>query len=436
MLGLGIRVVSRLLLPPLRPGYRRTIPSIRTLAAACCRRAREKYILGSRQPGARHSQPADPRLAHYALYRDAGCDHCADGGIVRGHRGRLRRRLGRCRADAHHRYLSGFPAVGAGPCLRGRARRRYRERGARHLADRMAALRADRPGRDADHPRTRDFIHAVRLQGAGPLRIITRHIWPLCISSLMVRVTLDMAGIILAAAGLGFLGLGAQPPTPEWGAMISEGRRFILGPLVGRHHARAGDLYRVPGFQPVWATDCATCSTPRRDRVEQSFWTSKISAREISVTGAAYSRRSAESVFLHPAARNGWVSSASPVPGKSVTGRAILQVDPAAGDRVEADRMDLGGRGYPSHPGAGDAQTCAGQSISMVMQDPEVLAEPGDARRRPDIGSLYAARQHHQSAGPSQVAWKCWWRSRSAIPERVYNMPIRTRFPAAWVSAS
>ena len=76
--------------------------------------------------------------------------------------------------------------------------------------------------------RSADYISAVRLQGAGPLRIITRHIWPLCISSLIVRVTLDMAGIILAAAGLGFLGLGAQPPSPEWGAMISEGRRFIL----------------------------------------------------------------------------------------------------------------------------------------------------------------------------------------------------------------
>ncbi|MFC2966533.1 ABC transporter permease [Acidimangrovimonas pyrenivorans] len=76
--------------------------------------------------------------------------------------------------------------------------------------------------------RNSDYISAVRLQGAGPMRIITRHIWPLCISSLIVRVTLDMAGIILAAAGLGFLGLGAQPPSPEWGAMISEGRRFIL----------------------------------------------------------------------------------------------------------------------------------------------------------------------------------------------------------------
>ena len=76
--------------------------------------------------------------------------------------------------------------------------------------------------------RSSDYISAIRLQGAGPLRIVTGHIWPLCISSLIVRVTLDMAGIILAAAGLGFLGLGAQPPSPEWGAMVSEGRRFIL----------------------------------------------------------------------------------------------------------------------------------------------------------------------------------------------------------------
>lgn len=76
--------------------------------------------------------------------------------------------------------------------------------------------------------RNADYIHAVKLQGANALRIIVRHIWPLCISSLVIRVTLDMAGIILVAAGLGFLGLGAQPPSPEWGAMISAGRKFIL----------------------------------------------------------------------------------------------------------------------------------------------------------------------------------------------------------------
>jgi peptide/nickel transport system permease protein len=76
--------------------------------------------------------------------------------------------------------------------------------------------------------RQADFIKAARLQGAGPLRLIWGHIVPLCLSSLTVRVTLDMAGIILTAAGLGFLGLGAQPPLPEWGAMISSGRKFML----------------------------------------------------------------------------------------------------------------------------------------------------------------------------------------------------------------
>ena len=73
-----------------------------------------------------------------------------------------------------------------------------------------------------------DFIQAAVLQGASTWRILFRHIVPLCLSSVIVRLTLDMAGIILTAAGLGFLGLGAQPPLPEWGAMISKGRSFIL----------------------------------------------------------------------------------------------------------------------------------------------------------------------------------------------------------------
>jgi peptide/nickel transport system permease protein len=73
-----------------------------------------------------------------------------------------------------------------------------------------------------------DFISAVVLQGASTSRILFRHIVPLCLSSLIVRLTLDMAGIILTAAGLGFLGLGAQPPTAEWGAMVSAGRDVIL----------------------------------------------------------------------------------------------------------------------------------------------------------------------------------------------------------------
>ena len=73
-----------------------------------------------------------------------------------------------------------------------------------------------------------DFILAARSQGIPHYQVLAGHVAPMCISSVIVRLTLDMAGIILTAAGLGFLGLGAQPPTPEWGAMIALGRDYLL----------------------------------------------------------------------------------------------------------------------------------------------------------------------------------------------------------------
>jgi peptide/nickel transport system permease protein len=76
--------------------------------------------------------------------------------------------------------------------------------------------------------RRAEFIEAAELQGASPLRIIATQIVPLCLPSVIIRLTLDMAGIILTAAGLGFLGLGAQPPAAEWGAMVSSGRQVLL----------------------------------------------------------------------------------------------------------------------------------------------------------------------------------------------------------------
>ncbi|HEX9647905.1 MAG TPA: ABC transporter permease [Alphaproteobacteria bacterium] len=76
--------------------------------------------------------------------------------------------------------------------------------------------------------RSAEFVDAARLQGSGAWHIIRRQIIPLCVSSLVVRASLDMAGIILTAAGLGFLGLGARPPAPEWGAMIAAGREYLF----------------------------------------------------------------------------------------------------------------------------------------------------------------------------------------------------------------
>ncbi|MFB8342633.1 nickel transporter permease [Brucella cytisi] len=76
--------------------------------------------------------------------------------------------------------------------------------------------------------RKSDFIAAAKLTGASPFRIILRHIMPLCVPSVIVRITLDMSSIIITAASLGFLGMGAQPPSPEWGAMIATAKRFIF----------------------------------------------------------------------------------------------------------------------------------------------------------------------------------------------------------------
>ncbi len=76
--------------------------------------------------------------------------------------------------------------------------------------------------------RDNDYIQVIRGLGAGNIRIMAGHITPMCLSSIIVRLSLDMGAIILTAAGLGFLGLGAQPPMPEWGLMVSDGRNFLV----------------------------------------------------------------------------------------------------------------------------------------------------------------------------------------------------------------
>ena len=72
-----------------------------------------------------------------------------------------------------------------------------------------------------------EFIEAARAIGANDVRIIAKHIMPNSMAPIIVQGTLGVANAILAAAGLSFIGLGIQPPTPEWGAMLSQGRQFI-----------------------------------------------------------------------------------------------------------------------------------------------------------------------------------------------------------------
>lgn len=74
----------------------------------------------------------------------------------------------------------------------------------------------------------KDYVTSARVAGAGHLRLMFRTILPNCLAPLIVQATLSFSSAILDAAALGFLGLGAQPPTPEWGTMLAEARQFIL----------------------------------------------------------------------------------------------------------------------------------------------------------------------------------------------------------------
>lgn len=75
---------------------------------------------------------------------------------------------------------------------------------------------------------SRDYVTAARVSGAGILRLMFREVLPNCAAPLIVQASLGVSTAILDAAALGFLGLGAQPPSPEWGTMLADAREFVL----------------------------------------------------------------------------------------------------------------------------------------------------------------------------------------------------------------
>ena len=75
---------------------------------------------------------------------------------------------------------------------------------------------------------SKDYVTAARMNGASPLRLMFNEVLPNCIAPLIVQASLGISTAILDAAALGFLGLGAQPPSPEWGTMLADAREFVL----------------------------------------------------------------------------------------------------------------------------------------------------------------------------------------------------------------
>ncbi len=99
--------------------------------------------------------------------------------------------------------------------------------------------------------RDREFVQAARAVGAGHGLILRRHLFPNTLSPLLVQASFDMGTTILAVAGLSFIGFGAQPPTPEWGVMISEGRNYITTHWWLTFFPAMAMLFAVAGFNLV-----------------------------------------------------------------------------------------------------------------------------------------------------------------------------------------
>lgn len=96
--------------------------------------------------------------------------------------------------------------------------------------------------------REREFVEAARALGASQSRLMLRHLLPNTLTPVFVQASFDVGGAILTAAGLSFIGFGAQPPTPEWGAMVSETRSYIAEAIWAPTAPAIGILLTVLAF--------------------------------------------------------------------------------------------------------------------------------------------------------------------------------------------
>ena len=250
-----------------------------------------------------------------------------------------------------------------------------------------------------------DFISAVVLQGASTWRILFRHIVPLCLSSVIVRLTLDMAGIILTAAGLGFLGLGRPAADGGMGRHGLVGPRRDPRPVVGRDHSGHRHLHRQPGLQPsgrriarrVRSEDHMSDTPPRRRR-----------SRTCPFRGAAgITRAVRNATFTLGRERLGIV-------GESGSGKVHDRPRPARPHSAPRHRHcqdhALRRRRSPAPAPSADWQQLRGRRMSMVMQDPKYSLNPVKKVGH-QIGET--CRLHHRlepQRTPRGGPWRCWRR--------------------------
>ena len=136
--------------------------------------------------------------------------------------------------------------------------RRQRDAGDRHHLVALVRPADPRPGGLGRRPAATSRLPGARASRGS--RIVLRHVLPNSITPVLVQASLDVGGVILTAAALSFLGLGAQDPTPEWGLMVSQGQAYF-DPVVARDVPRAWRSCSPRSASTCWATGCAPSST-------------------------------------------------------------------------------------------------------------------------------------------------------------------------------
>ena len=282
------------------------------------------------------------------------------------------------------------------------------------------------------------YVLAARALGYSRLRVMLRHILPNTASAVIIFSMVDAVGNIILAASLGFLGLGAQPPTPEWGAMISDGQNYILSVLVAGHHPGPGGRVRRRRVQP----DRRRPGRPAAGRVTGERATAQplLTVRDLhsylatgqgvvrAVDGVSFTVREAE--ILGIVGESGC--------GKTVTCRTIMGLMPRRqparqrrGHLPPARRAE-----HPRTPRQSELQRAARRPPRDDLPGPDDRAEPGAARRRPDRSRRSARTPKLSRAAGPRAGHRAAASASASRPRRGGCATTRSSSAAACCSAS
>ena len=212
--------------------------------------------------------------------------------------------------------------------------------------------------------RQRDYAAAGRVMGYGWARILFRHLLPNAITPVLVYWMTDMALAILLGSSLGYLGLGAQPPTAEWGVLIADGKNFMT---------TAWWMSVFPGLAIVLAgIGFSLLGDGLADRWCGGDDTALLEVRGLASSRSARRSRSTAYRSRWTPARC-WASSASSGSGKSLTLRAILRLLPSRAQASGVARWrDRDLLGMPE----GEIRRIRGREIAMIFQEPMTALNP------------------------------------------------------------